>query len=137
MGDLDVSNFQMTLLNKILQQLHQHITGELMEYLLCMVIIVCHFREILKIIDITDKMSLQNIKYWLSEIDRYANENVNRMLIGTKCDLTSKRMVTTQEAEELSDLYGIGFAETSSISGINVEEAVLTMTKQLLATIAG
>ena len=43
--------------------------------------------------DVTDQESFNNVKTWLSEIDRYANENVNKLLVGNKSDLTSKKVV--------------------------------------------
>lgn len=33
------------------------------------------------------------MKQWLSEIDRYASESVNKLLVGNKSDLTSKKVV--------------------------------------------
>lgn len=39
------------------------------------------------------------MKQWLQEIDRYACENVNKLLVGNKCDLTAKRAVETQAAK--------------------------------------
>ena len=43
--------------------------------------------------DVTDQESFNNVKQWLNEIDRYANENVNKLLVGNKSDLTSKKVV--------------------------------------------
>ena len=43
--------------------------------------------------DITDRESFDNVKQWLNEIDRYACENVNKLLVGNKSDLESKRQV--------------------------------------------
>jgi GTPase SAR1 family protein len=49
--------------------------------------------------DVTDQESFNNVKQWLNEIDRYANENVNKLLVGNKSDLTSKRVVDYQTAK--------------------------------------
>lgn len=37
--------------------------------------------------------SFNNVKQWLQEIDRYACENVNKLLVGNKSDLTTKKVV--------------------------------------------
>lgn len=49
--------------------------------------------------DVTDQESFNNVKQWLNEIDRYANENVNKLLVGNKSDLTAKKVVDTQTAK--------------------------------------
>ncbi len=49
--------------------------------------------------DVTDMDSFNNVKQWLNEIDRYANENVNKLLVGNKSDLTSKKVVDYQTAK--------------------------------------
>ena len=47
----------------------------------------------------TDQESFTNVKQWLNEIDRYANENVNKLLVGNKSDLTAKKVVDSQTAK--------------------------------------
>uniref|UniRef100_A0A0M3ICE7 Ras-related protein Rab-1A n=1 Tax=Ascaris lumbricoides TaxID=6252 RepID=A0A0M3ICE7_ASCLU len=54
---------------------------------------------IIVVYDITDQESFNNVKQWLQEIDRYACENVNKLLVGNKCDLTSKRAVEYNSAK--------------------------------------
>jgi len=49
--------------------------------------------------DVTDMESFNNVKQWLNEIDRYANENVNKLLVGNKSDLTAKKVVDFQTAK--------------------------------------
>lgn len=58
--------------------------------------------------------SFNNIKQWLGEIDRYASENVNKLLVGNKCDLTPKKVVdyTTAKVSRLA-----GHIWTICISG--------------------
>lgn len=53
----------------------------------------------LQVYDITDRESFDNVKQWLNEIDRYACENVNKLLVGNKSDLDSKRQVDFDEAK--------------------------------------
>ncbi|CAJ0589389.1 hypothetical protein GCK32_003343 [Trichostrongylus colubriformis] len=86
---------------------------------------------IIVVYDITDQESFNNVKQWLQEIDRYACENVNKLLVGNKCDLTAKRAVETQAAKEYADQLGIPFLETSAKSSTNVEQAFLTMASEI------
>ena len=47
----------------------------------------------------TDQESFNNVKQWLNEIDRYENENVNKILVGNKSDLTDKKVVSYETAK--------------------------------------
>jgi Ras-related protein Rab-1A len=52
--------------------------------------------------DVTDHESFNNVKQWLNEIDRYASENVNKLLVGNKNDLTAKKVVDYQTTKVIS-----------------------------------
>jgi Ras-related protein Rab-1A len=42
---------------------------------------------IIVVYDVTNPESFNNVQKWLMEIDRYACENVHKMLVGNKADL--------------------------------------------------
>jgi Ras-related protein Rab-1A len=48
---------------------------------------------------VTDQDSFNNVKQWLSEIERYAAEGVNKLLVGNKSDLVDKKVVDTEQAK--------------------------------------
>jgi Ras-related protein Rab-1A len=102
--------------------------------------------------------SFNNVKQWLQEIDRYATEGVNKLLVGNKSDMSDKKVVeytvakvrsthalslaTTCSAgsrlwllltslQEFADSLGIPFLETSAKNASNVEQAFLTMARQI------
>ena len=86
---------------------------------------------IIVVYDVTDQASFSNVKQWLQEIDRYACENVNKLLVGNKCDLTTKKVVDFNTAKEFADGLGIPFLETSAKNSTNVEEAFITMATEI------
>jgi len=92
---------------------------------------------IIVVYDVTDQVSFNNVKQWLQEIDRYACENVNKLLVGNKCDLTTKKVVDFQNAKEFADSLGIPFLETSAKNATNVEQAFLTMAAEIKKRIGG
>jgi len=67
----------------------------------------------------------------LQEIDRYACENVHKVLVGNKCDMVSERKATTKEAQEFADQLNLEFLETSAKNATNVEEAFSKMANSI------
>ncbi|KAK3598664.1 hypothetical protein CHS0354_020425 [Potamilus streckersoni] len=86
---------------------------------------------IIVVYDITDKESFNNVKKWLQEIDRYACENVKKLLVGNKCDLTTEKVVDYTTAKEFADQLGIPFLETSAKNATNVEQAFMTIAAEI------
>jgi len=88
---------------------------------------------ILLVYDVGDQNSFNNVVNWMRQIDEHAAENVNRVLIGNKCDVdASQRQVTHEMGRSLADEYGIRFFETSAKNSINVEEAFMCMAKDIV-----
>jgi len=82
---------------------------------------------IIVVYDTTDSESFEHVKTWMHEIDRYAGENVNKLLVGNKSDLVEKRQVDTETAKAYAGEINIPFLETSAKENTNVEDAFKTM----------
>lgn len=87
---------------------------------------------ILVVYDITDKESFNSVKTWISEIKKYAQADVVKLLIGNKCDLESKREIETEEGRQLAKTLGMDFMETSAKETTRIEDAFLKMTRDVL-----
>uniref|UniRef100_A0A8K9ULY8 small monomeric GTPase n=1 Tax=Oncorhynchus mykiss TaxID=8022 RepID=A0A8K9ULY8_ONCMY len=77
---------------------------------------------IMLVYDITNEKSFENIKNWIRNIEEHASSDVERMILGNKCDMNDKRQVSKERGEKLAIDYGIKFLETSAKSSLNVEE---------------
>ena len=82
--------------------------------------------------DISDTESFKNINNWLIEIEKNANKNVYKILVGNKCDLEDKRTVSYQQGKELAETYGMQFIETSAKSNTNVDEAFQLLGREVM-----
>lgn len=88
---------------------------------------------IMLVYDVTNEKSFENIKNWIRNIEENASAEVEKMLLGNKCELTDKRQVSKERGEQLAVEYGIKFMETSAKSSINVEEAFYTLARDIKA----
>ena len=72
--------------------------------------------------DVTNRVSFDNCRQWLDEIERYACCGVLKILVGNKCDMTTKRAIDYATAKEFADASNTLFSETSAKDGTNVTE---------------
>jgi 50S ribosomal subunit-associated GTPase HflX len=64
---------------------------------------------ILLVYDVTDERSFQNVKNWMRQIEQHASENVNKLLIGNKCDVPeSDRVRNSSNDTEIRRAVGNG-----------------------------
>uniref|UniRef100_A0AAY4E8Q2 small monomeric GTPase n=1 Tax=Denticeps clupeoides TaxID=299321 RepID=A0AAY4E8Q2_9TELE len=88
---------------------------------------------IMLVYDITSEKSFENIKNWIRNIEEHASSDVERMILGNKCDMNDKRQVSKERGEKLAIDYGIKFLETSAKSSLNVEGAFFTLAQDIMA----
>ncbi|KAM9854920.1 ras-related protein Rab-8B [Aulostomus maculatus] len=87
---------------------------------------------IMLVYDICNEKSFENIKNWIRNIEEHASSDVEKMILGNKCDMTDRRQVSKDRGEKLAIDYGVKFLETSAKSSLNVEEAFYTMGRDIL-----
>lgn len=86
---------------------------------------------IIIVYDVTDRETFDNVRTWISEIEKYSQAGVCKILVGNKCDIEDKRQVPREEGEELAAQFQMPFIETSAKASLNVDEAFVTMTKEI------
>jgi Ras-related protein Rab-10 len=87
---------------------------------------------IILVYDITSAKTFDNITKWLRNIDEHANEDVEKMILGNKCDMEDKRQVPRDRGDSIAREHRIPFLETSAKSNINVEKAFLDLAQAIL-----
>ncbi|KAF8781927.1 Ras-related protein Rab-10 like protein [Argiope bruennichi] len=87
---------------------------------------------IMLVYDITNPKSFDNIAKWLRNIDEHANEDVEKMILGNKCDMEDKRMISKERGEAIAREHGIRFLETSAKANINIEKAFRELAESIL-----
>ncbi len=81
---------------------------------------------------INNRDSFLNLKKWLKNIkEKNSNENLQLMVIGSKCDLEEERVVSTEELKAQADDLKIDFFETSAKENRNIEEAFDSIIKKV------
>uniref|UniRef100_A0A182XY63 Obg-like ATPase 1 n=1 Tax=Anopheles stephensi TaxID=30069 RepID=A0A182XY63_ANOST len=92
---------------------------------------------IMLVYDITNEKSFDNIVKWLRNIDEHANEDVEKMILGNKCDMADKRAVRKERGENIAREHDIRFMETSAKANTNIELAFRELAEAILDKIAG
>nr|XP_006110566.1 ras-related protein Rab-8A isoform X2 [Pelodiscus sinensis] len=55
---------------------------------------------IMLVYDITNEKSFENIRNWVRNIEEHASPDVEKMILGNKCDVNDKRQVSREQGEK-------------------------------------
>ncbi|KAK7091682.1 ras-related protein Rab-8A-like [Littorina saxatilis] len=89
---------------------------------------------IVLVYDVTNWQSFESIREWRQRMDHCAKHKVRRMLVGNKCDLTSRRVVSLEEGRELAATTSMMHMETSAKTYANLEALFSDLVRNLIAT---
>ena len=70
---------------------------------------------------INDVASFQSLENWLRQIKTHASENVVKILVGNKCDVTDRK-VSYEQAKKIAEQFGVQYFEVSAKENRNISE---------------
>ena len=82
---------------------------------------------IMRVYDITNEKSFENIKNWIRNIEENASADVEKMLLGNKCELNEKRQVRSL----------CFFCSTSTKFSSRDDEWILNVPKSVIVGVGG
>lgn len=77
--------------------------------------------------DITDRKTFDNLRKWINDVDRLANPQVCKLIVGNKADREDERQVSREEGRAFADNLGVPFLETSAKTAMNVSQMFMQM----------
>eukprot|EP01017_Pseudomicrothorax_dubius_P004528 TRINITY_DN1092_c0_g6_i3.p1 TRINITY_DN1092_c0_g6~~TRINITY_DN1092_c0_g6_i3.p1 ORF type:complete len:193 (-),score=36.34 TRINITY_DN1092_c0_g6_i3:35-613(-) len=83
------------------------------------------------VFDVTNRASLANLDNWLREAVAHAPDNTTKIVIGNKCDLQTRRVVSFEEATAYAAARGMTYVEASARDGFNIDFVFRSLATEL------
>ncbi|ESO05211.1 hypothetical protein HELRODRAFT_171558 [Helobdella robusta] len=98
-----------------------------------------YFRKadgVIMMYDVTNQQSFFNVRSWMEDVQNSVEPGTSLMLLGSKKDLVSINgdvgtYIYPGEARRLAFEYNASFFETSSVTGLNIDECMKYMSRLL------
>jgi small GTP-binding protein len=82
--------------------------------------------------DTTDKTSFEKVKFWLDDLEMNGHKMEQRVIVGSKMDLITKREVTMYEGKKFATERKLEWAECSAKTGEGVIELFDTLVNMIV-----
>ena len=81
---------------------------------------------------VNSKESFESLEMWYRELRTHSSPDIKIFLVGNKTDLTTERVITTEQGENFAKLNRINkFIEASAKDGINTQSTFIEIAKLL------
>lgn len=88
---------------------------------------------VIYVYDKTDRQSFDNLKYWMKEVEEVAPDNIIKILVGNKSDISGKRVISLEEAHEFALINNFkDFYEVSAKKSLNVDKPFLSIASNII-----
>ena len=89
---------------------------------------------VLLVFDLTREQTYIETRKWLTEIRQFSNENIPFVLIANNVDLLEdvEEVIDREEARAFAEKGGSIYIETSTETGINVDDAFTELTRRII-----
>lgn len=91
---------------------------------------------VLLVFDPTNRTSFEEISRHFKNTKKSVAEDTVFILVSTKSDLASERVVTSEEAQQFADAHGMSYVETSAKDNKNVNEVFKTLSQKMILNAA-
>jgi Ras-related protein Rab-1A len=76
---------------------------------------------IILVYDVTNEASFKNLTKWLTEIDRYTDNKVIKIIVGNKIDSNDNVCVTYEQGEEFAKFANLELFYVSAKNNVNID----------------